>query len=67
MTPADVHHGLAAAKQIERTRALTAAFEAHPERFPHGPPKPPQLPTEVWINQPPDTTIDASPSPTVGL
>jgi len=67
MTPADVHHGLAEAKQLERAKVLADAFAAHPERFPHGPPKPPQLPTEAWINQPPDTTIVASPNPEVGL
>ena len=62
MTPADVHHGLAEAKQLERVKALIAAYQAHPERFPHGQPTPPRLPTEVWINQPPNATIDASPS-----
>jgi putative transposase len=51
-TPHDVHYGLAAAKQEERARVLRAAFEEHPERFPHGCPKPPALPTEVWINKP---------------
>ena len=66
MTPADVHHGLAELRQIERAKALTAAYAAHPERFPNGPPTPPQLPTEVWINQPPDATIEASPRPDVG-
>lgn len=51
-TPHDVHHGLVAAKQQERARVLRAAFEAHPERFPHGCPLPPSLPTEVWIKKP---------------
>jgi putative transposase len=29
---------------------LDAAYAAHPERFVHGPPKPPVVPDEVWIN-----------------
>ena len=31
---------------------LAAAFAAHPERFVAGVPRPPALPTEVWINKP---------------
>ena len=31
---------------------LAAAFTAHPERFVAGLPRPPALPTEVWINKP---------------
>ena len=31
---------------------LTAAYAAHPERFPAGLPHPPTLPAEVWINPP---------------
>jgi putative transposase len=31
---------------------LDTAFQAHPERFVHQPPKPPSLPTAVWINKP---------------
>lgn len=57
MTPHDVHYGLAQAKLLSRAQALAAAFEAHPERFPHGPPSPPELPVEVWINQPSGNTI----------
>ena len=63
MTPHDVHEGLAQAKYDDRVRALSRAFEAHPERFPHGRPMPPELPTEVWINQPSDKTISAKPAP----
>lgn len=58
MTPYDVHHGLAQEKWLRRAQALAAAYQAHPERFPHGLPMPPPLPTEVWINQPPDNTIE---------
>jgi putative transposase len=60
MTPHDVHHGLAQEKWQHRARALTAAYTAHPERFPHGLPMPPPIPTEVWINQPSDHTIMSS-------
>jgi len=66
MTPADVHHGLAPAKTRARAQTLAGAFEAHPERFPKGLPRPPQLPTEVWINQPSNKTISAQPRPTMG-
>lgn len=62
MTPYDVHYGLAHEKWHRRARALQAAFEAHPERFPHGLPMPPPLPTEVWINKPAGRTIVVAPS-----
>jgi putative transposase len=51
-TPHDVHYGLAAQRTVDRQNALLAAFQAHPERFPHGTPKPPQLDGAVWINKP---------------
>jgi len=51
-TPHEVHSGLAAATIVRRTAILDAAFIAHPERFPHGPPALPSLPTQVWINKP---------------
>jgi len=35
-----------------RQQVLMAAHEAHPERFVRGTPKPPALPTAVWINPP---------------
>jgi len=47
-----VHHGLAEQRVAARARTLAAAHAAHPERFPAGPPKPPALPVEVWINPP---------------
>jgi len=52
LTPHDVHHGLAVQRVEERANILAAAYSAHPERFPRGLPRPPQLPTEVWINKP---------------
>ena len=53
-TPADVHHGRAAAVRAGRAQALTAAYLAHPERFVRKPPVPPKLPGTSWINPPPD-------------
>nr|WP_240672504.1 IS3 family transposase [Corallococcus coralloides] len=52
LTPHDVHHGLAEARLAARATVLAAAYDAHPERFPHGPPKPQALPNAVWINNP---------------
>jgi len=67
MTPHDLHHGLALAKWQHRAEVLAAAYAEHPERFPNGPPTPPPLPVEVWINQPSDTTIETQAIPAVGL
>jgi putative transposase len=52
MTPHDMHYGLAEAKWQRRANVLRAAYHAHPERFPHGVPVPPPLPTAAWINKP---------------
>jgi putative transposase len=52
MTPATVHYGQAAAVTAQRQATLRAAYQAHPERFVHGLPKPPALPEAVWINPP---------------
>ncbi len=52
MTPAMVHYGLATAVRENRQATLDAAYAAHPERFVRRPPRPPQLPKEVWINKP---------------
>jgi len=52
LTPAVVHAGLAAEVTAARAVTLTRAYEAHPERFVHHPPRPPQVPTAVWINPP---------------
>jgi putative transposase len=52
MTPAAVHHGQAKALHAERQRVLQAAYAATPERFVRRPPRPPALPTAVWINKP---------------
>ena len=51
-TPADVHHGTAAAVRASRARVLAAAYRNHPERFVSKPPTPPELPAPCWINPP---------------
>ena len=52
LTPYEVHHGLAPARIAGRAAVLAKAYEAHPERFPHGMPTPQLPPKEVWINKP---------------
>jgi putative transposase len=55
LSPAVVHHGLAPASVEKRGTVLDAAYLAHPERFVRKPPKPPEVPKEVWINKPTET------------
>lgn len=52
MTPATVHHNRVTQVTEQRQRTLAGAYAAHPGRFVGGPPTPPDLPQEVWINQP---------------
>jgi putative transposase len=52
MTPTMVHHGQAAAILTQRQVVLDVAYSAHPERFVRKPPRPPELPSQVWINRP---------------
>lgn len=52
LTPASVHFGQAPELIAQRQLTLDAAYERHPERFVHGAPTPPTLPTAVWINPP---------------
>jgi putative transposase len=52
LTPFEVHFGKAELKREQRTLVLRAAFEKNPERFVRGLPRPPALPTQVWINKP---------------
>ena len=52
MTPNQVHYGQAQAIYETRSATLLKAQAVHPERFVNGTPKPPALPTEVWINKP---------------
>jgi len=48
--PADVFHGRVEAVRASRQAALDAAYTAHPERFPHGPPTVRLPPSAVHIN-----------------
>jgi putative transposase len=50
-TPADVHHGRAAAVRAQRQTVLDAAYTTHPERF-RRPPTAPRIPEATWINRP---------------
>lgn len=52
LTPAMVHYGHAAAVLQKRHEVLENAYAKHPERFVRHPPRPQQLPPEVWINNP---------------
>lgn len=52
LTPADVHFGRATDRIEHRRLALARAHAEHPERFVHGAPTPPLLPSAVWINPP---------------
>lgn len=55
MTPETVHYGRAVALTEQRAVTLDAAYLAHPHRFKSIAPKPPALPTAVWINPPKET------------
>ena len=52
MTPALVHAGQTVHVTQKRQKVLLAAYTTHPERFVSGPPRPPTVPTAVWINPP---------------
>ena len=52
LTPAMVHFGQAPTVLAHRQVVLTAAYQAHPDRFVRQPPKPLPLPSQVWINRP---------------
>jgi putative transposase len=52
LTPADVHYGRAEARLAQRHTVLQAAYAEHPERFPHGLPRPQVLPAATYINPP---------------
>jgi putative transposase len=55
LTPDVVHHQRAEQVRNSRQITLNVAYAAHPERFVLKPPQPPALPTEVWINPPPQS------------
>ena len=55
LTPDAVHHGLSDELQATRQQVLDDAYRRHPGRFVNGRPRPPKVPSEVWINQPNNT------------
>ncbi len=52
LTPADVHFGRVDQRVTARQTVVSAAYHAHPERFPNGPPIVRRPQREVWINNP---------------
>jgi putative transposase len=52
-TPHDVHYGLTEPVRAARADTLAAAYARDPQRFVRKPPQPPVIPTNVWINEPP--------------
>ena len=62
LTPADVHAGRGETVRQQRQAVLQRAFQAHPERFVTGPPRPAKLPEAVWINPPKASTSQAAPT-----
>jgi putative transposase len=62
LTPESVHYGRAATIVEGRQRVLLDFFEAHPERFVKGTPKPPEIPSAAWINPPTTKTTHQIPS-----
>ena len=52
LTPAMVHYGQAENILRQRQEVLDVAYQCHPERFVRSAPRPPALPSEVWINKP---------------
>ena len=55
MTPDQIHFGQAKTIHAARQIALDAAFLSTPQRFVSKRPKPPHVPTAVWINPPKQT------------
>jgi putative transposase len=53
LTPEVLHYGRADQVVRQRQRILAQAYQRNPERFVRAQPKPPDLPTAVWINPPP--------------
>lgn len=60
LPPVAVHQGRANAMLEKRQAVLRTAYEAHPERFPHGQPTVKPIPDAVYIN-PPETVADGRP------
>ncbi len=54
LTPAMVHYGQTAVTLRPRQAVLDVAYQLHQEQFVRRAPKPPSVPTAVWINKPCD-------------
>lgn len=52
LTPAMVHSGQTDVVLAQRQVVLSAAYQAHPDRFVRRPPVPLPVPSAVWINKP---------------
>jgi putative transposase len=65
LTPAAVHYHRANEILEARQKRLLEVYTAHPERFPNGPPRVPELPEAVWINPPEEERCVPTPTPTV--
>jgi putative transposase len=52
LTPAMVHYNQTTRVLEQRQQVLDTAYQLHPERFVRNAPRPPAVPTEVWINKP---------------
>jgi putative transposase len=61
LTPEMLHCGKAEAAIEQRRIVLASAYEAHPERFVRGLPKPLPIPEAVWINKPKDQSKNIAP------
>ena len=59
-TPAEVFYGRVPEVAAIRQAALDAAYRAHPERFPNGPPRARLPPTSVSINPVPAGAVEVS-------
>lgn len=59
LTPKMVHCGKAEGVLAHRNKVFEEAFKKHPKRFKHRLPDAGQLPTEVWINPPKMSILEA--------
>jgi len=61
MTPQTVHYQHVETLMNQRQRVLSAAYNAHPERFVRRSPLPPTVPKAVWINPPKEPLAENDP------
>jgi transposase InsO family protein len=67
LTPQMHHAGQAIPITAARQATLDAAYDAHPERFPHGRPHPPVVPDQAGINLPLSTPDDLATPPAMDV